>query len=224
MSTSITQTIVVIGSTGLIGSEVFRLLSSLGRYRVIGATPSTDPPLDIEDVATMRRFFEQVGPVHHVVVTAGAARFGHVAELSAEDFAIGLRSKLMGQVNVVREASKYVAEPVPGTPGSITLTSGALSHTPIPASSAVALVNGGLDAFVRAASLDLPSTLRVNVVSPGWLAETRRKMGLDPAGSVSAREVATLYLRAIESVERGKVFSLASDQPLRRTHHEGPRA
>lgn len=206
MITSNMQTVVIIGSTGLIGSEVVDLLSSTDRahrYRVHGATPNTTPPLDLGDSASMRRYFEQVTPVHHVVVTAGDARFGRLLELTAEDFAVGLRSKLMGQVNLVREASKYIEKP-----GSITLTSGALAHSPIPGSSAVALVNGALDSFVRAACLDLPETLRVNVVSPGWLAETRRKLGLDPAGSVTAREVAALYLRAIESDARGRVFAL----------------
>jgi NAD(P)-dependent dehydrogenase (short-subunit alcohol dehydrogenase family) len=208
MTNSTMQTIVVIGSTGLIGSAVVGLLSDADRarrYRVLGATPRTAPPLDLEDSASVRRYFERIAPVHHVVVTAGDARFGHLLELTAEDFAVGLRSKLMGQVNVVREAAKYIIEP-----GSITLTSGALAHSPIPGSSAVALVNGALDSFVRAAGLDLPAALRVNVVSPGWLAETRRKLGLDPAGSVTARDVAVLYLQALEGDARGRVFAADS--------------
>jgi NAD(P)-dependent dehydrogenase (short-subunit alcohol dehydrogenase family) len=205
MSSSSTQTVIVVGSTGLIGSEVFRLLASIDggrRYRVLGAHPGTEPPLDLEDTASMRSYFDRVGPVHHVVVAAGDARFGRFPELTTEDFAVGLRSKLMGQVNLVREAWQRILRP-----GSITLTSGALAHSPIPGSSAVALVNGALDSFVRAATLDLPSAVRVNVVSPGWLAETRRKMGLDPAGSVTAREVAELYVRAIESDARGEILT-----------------
>jgi NAD(P)-dependent dehydrogenase (short-subunit alcohol dehydrogenase family) len=114
-------------------------------------------------------------------------------------------------VNLVREAVAHVRQP-----GSITLTSGALSHTPLPSSSAVALVNGAVDSFVCAATLDLPIGIRLNVVSPGWLEETRRALGLDPAGSVPAREIAELYLEAIAGDARGQVLSLRADAPAAR--------
>jgi NAD(P)-dependent dehydrogenase (short-subunit alcohol dehydrogenase family) len=212
MSDSTTQTVVLIGSTGLIGREIVRLLSSIEggrRYRVLGATRSSDPPLDLEDRTVLSSYFERTGPVSHVVVAAGDARFGALSELTDADFEVGIRSKLMGQVNVVRAAQRVLARP-----GSITLTSGALSHSPIPSSSAVALVNGAVDSFVRAAALELPTSVRLNVVSPGWLAETRRALGLDPAGSVAAREIAGLYLKAIAGDAHGQVFSATEGDRL----------
>lgn len=208
MPSSITQNVIVVGSTGLIGGEIGRLLSDLEggtRYRVLGAHRSSDPPFDIQDIASMRRYLGQAGSVEHIIVAAGEATFGRFAELSTEDFATSLRSKLMGQVNVVRESWRYLS---PG--GSITLTSGELAHTPIPGSSAVALVNGAVDAFVRAATLDLPAAVRLNVVSPGWIAETREKLGLDRAGSFTAREVARLYLQVLEGRARGTVLTSES--------------
>lgn len=213
MSSSIKQTIVVIGSTGLIGSAIARKLSALEggrRYTVIGATRDTTPPLDLGSITSIRGYFEAIGAIHHVVVAAGDARFGHLSELSSEDFAVGLRSKLMGQINVVREAAHRLI-----VPGSITLTSGALAHTPIAGSSAVALVNGAIDAFVRAAALDLPHAVRVNVVSPGWIAETRLRMGLDPTGAVAVEDVAEAYVEAIEGDAHGQVFSAEARRPSR---------
>jgi NAD(P)-dependent dehydrogenase (short-subunit alcohol dehydrogenase family) len=198
-----TQKIAVIGHTGLIGTRVASLLTAHGHH-VVGVTHETDPALDLLDAASIESFFGRV-PVDHVVVTAGDARFGGFDALDAEAFEVGLRSKLMGQVTVAMTALESLP---PG--GSVTLTSGALAHTPIPGSAAVALVNGALDSFVRAIALDTPPDRRINVVSPGWIRETMIRMGLDPAGGASAADVARLYLRAIESDAHGEVIEVSS--------------
>lgn len=198
------NTVIVVGHTGLIGSHVTSLLEAHG-YGVVGATPSTTPRLDLRSPETIAGFLERT-PFQHVVVTAGAARFGALSELSQDDFEVGLESKLMGQVTVARVALRLLPQG-----GSVTLTSGALSHTPIPGSSAVALVNGAIDAFVRAAALDFPAGRRINAVSPGWIAETRLRLGLDPEGATSAADVARLYLDALRGTEHGRVLSASTD-------------
>jgi hypothetical protein len=43
---------------------------------------------------------------------------------------------------------------------SFTFTSGVLSHDPIRTGASAALVNGALDAFVKAAAIELPRGLR----------------------------------------------------------------
>lgn len=194
------NTVVLVGHTGLIGSHVAPLLEARG-YRVVGATPRTTPPLDLASPESIGEFLEKT-PFLHVVVAAGDARFGSLSELSLADFAVGLQSKLMGQVTVARVASRLLP---PG--GSVTLTSGALSHSPIPGSAAVALVNGALDAFVRAAALEFPAGRRINVVSPGWIAETRQRLGLDPGEASSAADVARLYLEAVAGTAHGRVIA-----------------
>lgn len=200
MSSSTTRsTVAVVGHTGLIGSHVATLLGEHG-HRVVGATPDTSPPLDLTDRASVERFFGEVSP-DHVVVAAGDARFGGFDALDPAAFERGLRHKLMGQVDLAMIALRLLP-----AGGSVTLTSGALAHTPIPGSAAVALVNGALDSFVRAIALDSPPGKRINVVSPGWIRETRIRMGLDPAGATSAADVARLYLRAIESDAHGQVI------------------
>jgi hypothetical protein len=66
--------------------------------------------------------------------------------------------------------------------GSFTLTSGILSQHPTPGSASISLVNAGVESFARAAALELPRGIRINVVSPPWVRETLQAMGRDPHG------------------------------------------
>lgn len=205
MSHTNSQRVIVVGYTGLIGSAIVQQLSRVGapnQYEVLGVTKDTEPGLDLENPSSIRALFDQVGRVDHVVVAAGDARFGALAQLDEAAFAVGLRSKLMGQVHIALAALARLPEG-----GSVTLTSGALSHTPIIGSAAVALVNGAIDSFVKAAALETPPGRRINVVSPGWIRETRIRMGLDPDPGTSALDVAKLYVVAIESALHGQVLS-----------------
>jgi NAD(P)-dependent dehydrogenase (short-subunit alcohol dehydrogenase family) len=99
--------------------------------------------------------------VDGIVSTAGAARFAPLEKLSDEDFRFSLANKLMGQVNLARIGIDYLNDK-----GSITLTSGILSHQPMVGSAVISLVNAGLEGFTRAAALEAPRGIRVNVVSP----------------------------------------------------------
>src|SRR5581483_8939700 len=114
----------------------------------------------------IRALFGRVGELDAVVSCAGGAAWKPLADLTDEDFALSLRNKLMGQVNVVRHGFDSVR-----SGGSLTITSGILARTAMPSSAAVSLVNAGLEGFTRAAALEAPRRIRVNVVSPPWVAE-----------------------------------------------------
>ena len=47
-----------------------------------------------------------IGNFDALVSAAGLAKFGALAELSDEDYSLGLDHKLMGQVNLVRMGSR----------------------------------------------------------------------------------------------------------------------
>ena len=47
----------------------------------------------------------------------------------------------------------------------------------------VTTVNAAVEAFVRATAVE-PLNVRVNAVSPGWVAETLQAMGRDPAPGI----------------------------------------
>jgi NAD(P)-dependent dehydrogenase (short-subunit alcohol dehydrogenase family) len=80
---------------------------------------------------------------------------------------IGLDDKLMGQVNLVLIGRQYL-----NNNGSFTLASGVLSHDPIRYGTAASLVNGAIDAFVRAAAVELTRGMRINAISPGVVTES----------------------------------------------------
>ncbi|MGW6903017.1 hypothetical protein [Streptomyces sp. NPDC054940] len=67
-----------------------------------------------------------------------------------------------------------------------------------------ALINSGLEGFVRNAGGELPRNLRINVISPGWIKETLEGMGLDSAGGTPVSEVARAYVEAVEGAMQGQ--------------------
>jgi NAD(P)-dependent dehydrogenase (short-subunit alcohol dehydrogenase family) len=181
--------VLVIGASGTIGRAVSELLEP--DHEVLRATRSTEIPVDIENPDSIRSAFQRLAPLDAIVVAAGSGPFGPLDELSENDFYNAIRSKLMSQVNVVRLAKDVLRKG-----GSITLTSGILSRSPWPGSAPVAMVNGALESFVRAAALDRKDRHRINVVSPPLIAETAEKRGMEEKG-VPVREVARVYVESI---------------------------
>lgn len=193
--------ILLIGSTGTIGSAVKQLLSEHGHH-VIGANHSSgDYRVDLANKASITALFEQVGKVDAIVSTAGQAQFGPLLELSDSAFALGLDNKLMGQVNLLREGVKHLNDG-----GSITLTSGLLAQAPMPGSAAISPVNAAVEGFVRAAALELPRGLRVNAASPVFVTETAAAMGMDIGNTLSAATTAKTYLASVEGSMSGQVL------------------
>ncbi len=124
--------------------------------------------------------------------------------MTAKEFEIGLRDKLMGQINLVIEGRSSVE---PG--GSFTLISGVLSHDPIRYGVSASLVNAAIDGFVRAAAIEL-APIRINAVSPTVLEESMDAFGAYFRGfePVPARRVALAYVKSIEGAQTGEVYGV----------------
>jgi len=195
--------VLVVGATGLLGGAIVRALA--GRAEVILAARTGVPQtVDITDRASLESLFARVGAVDDIVCTAGMVRFVPWANVTDEDWTQGLAHKLMGQVNLVRVGAPFVRDG-----GSITLTSGVLAQRPMPGSSIVSTVNAAVEGFVRAAAIEIGRGVRVNAVSPGWVAETMQRMGMDPSPGIPAAEVAERFVRLIESEINGCVIIAA---------------
>jgi NAD(P)-dependent dehydrogenase (short-subunit alcohol dehydrogenase family) len=190
--------VVVIGGTGTIGSAVAEALR--GSHEVVAASRRTDPRVDLADTGTIAALFEFVNDADAVICCAANAPLGSITEISDEAFRDTIVPKLLGQVTLAIHAAGRLRDG-----GSITLTSGEIPEG-TPGAAGGALVNAGLEAFVRAAASDLGRGLRINAVSPGWVAESMSELGMDAAEGTPTREVARAYLEAIEGTMRGEIL------------------
>lgn len=190
------KTVVVIGATGTIGNAVADTLEAAG-HEVLRASRKGALAVDLEDPKSIESMLANAGPVDAIVSVAGRASFGSAQDASDDEFELGIRSKLMGQVNLIRIAAKRVSPSA-----SITVTSGILGTNPGPGTAPVAMANAGLEGFVRAAAKDLPEGPRINVVSPPFVRETAVKMGMGQVG-MPAADVAKSYLAVVDGESSG---------------------
>ena len=194
--------ILLIGAAGTIGSAVDKELSQRHEVIRIGRS-SGDFQVDISDSASIRKLFEQTGKFDALICAAGNVTFAPLGEMNADSFALGLKDKLMGQVNLLLIGREYANDGA-----SFTFTSGVLSHDPIRTGASAALVNGALDSFVKAAAIELPRGLRVNSISPTVLLEAMGSYapyfrGYKP---VPAADVALAYAKSVEGLQTGQTF------------------
>lgn len=194
--------ILIIGGKGTIGKKVAAHLNEKHEVIVAGRN-GAEIQVDIRDKDSIREMFEKVPAVDAVVCTAGEAKWDNFNDLTEEDFYLGIRSKLMGQINLVRIGKDYV-----NTKGSFTLTTGVLGDDPVAKTTAAALVNGALHSFVKAVDLEIDNEIRVNAVSCGLVDDAYEKYklffpGYDP---VSMDRVINGYVKSVEGHIRGQII------------------
>lgn len=194
--------VIVIGASGTIGKGIVEQLGLRHEVITVGRN-SGQFQVKIEDPASVEALFKQVGKVDGVVVAAGDLHFGPLAEMTAEQFYVGLNSKLMGQVNVALAAQKYLNDG-----GSITLTSGSVSENPIRFGANASTVNRAVEGFVTGAAVEMPRGLRINVISPTLVDESVEAYGPYFYGmeTVPVKRVALAYSRSVEGAENGKNY------------------
>ena len=195
--------VVVVGATGTIGRAVVEALSP--RHEIVPVSRrSTQHKVDLAEPASIRAMYDAIGAFDAVVCAAGEAKFAPFDSLTDSDFQFSVGNKLMGQVHLVRLGFAHVRDG-----GSFTLTSGVLARSPMKGSAAISLVNSGVEGFARAAALEAPRGIRVNVVSPPWVAETLRAMGMDPSPGMPAASLARYYVQSVEGSQTGIVLDAA---------------
>ena len=196
--------ILIIGGTGTIGKKIVSHFSSNDEVLVAGRS-SKDFPVDIADSATIEQLFSKTGKVDAIICAAGEAKWALFDELSEEDYYIGLRSKLMGQVNLVRIGRHYL-----NPNGSITLTTGILADDPVEKTASAAMVNGGIHSFVKAAALELENGIRLNVVSSGVVEDAYVKYESYFPGhpAIPMNKMMLGYVRSVKGKGTGEIIRI----------------
>jgi NAD(P)-dependent dehydrogenase (short-subunit alcohol dehydrogenase family) len=201
--------ILLVGASGTLGRAVAAELGQ--RHEVIAAGRSSGSiKIDLTDVESIRRGLKETGELDAVISAAGKVTFAPLADFKAAPFGeslhtLGITDKLLGQVNLALAARDHLRDG-----GSITLTTGILSEQPIVTGSSATLVNGAIEGFVRAAAIELPRGLRINVVSPNVLVEAMASYGPFFRGfePVTAARAALAFSRSVEGAQTGQIYKV----------------
>jgi NAD(P)-dependent dehydrogenase (short-subunit alcohol dehydrogenase family) len=199
-----TMKLLIIGGNGTIGKKVSTHFSKKHEM-IIAGRQSGDVSVDIADSKSIQAMFDTTGKVDAILCIAGEAKWAPFDSLTEEDFYIGLRSKLMGQVNLVRIGQNFLN---PG--GSFTLTTGILADYPVVMTTSAAMVNGAVHSFVKAAALELKNAHRINVVSSGLVEDAVEKYeayfpGHNP---IPMQKVINGYVKSVEGKGTGEIIRM----------------
>ena len=100
--------VVIIGATVTIGKAVATLLDAKG-YEIVRGSRHSQPSVDINDPASIGAFYTTIGEVDAVIYTAaGTSSYSPVSELTDEGIDRDIKSKVLGQVNLVRQGLSHV--------------------------------------------------------------------------------------------------------------------
>ncbi|MBW2938843.1 short chain dehydrogenase [Aureisphaera sp. CAU 1614] len=195
--------ILVIGGSGTIGKKVVKFLKQKHEV-LIGGRNSGDVKIDLEDIHSIEKALSSISELDAIVNISGEAKWDKFDNLTEDDFYIGIKSKLMGQVNLVRIGNKFLNKG-----GSFTLTTGILADDPVDMTTSAAMVNGAINSFVKAVALELENH-RINVVSAGLVEDAFEKYkdyfpGHDP---VPMQKVINGYVKSIEGKINGEIIKV----------------
>ncbi|MDO9408868.1 SDR family oxidoreductase [Patulibacter sp.] len=164
---------VLVVGTGGIGREIAAAVVRSGGEAILAgrdaerAGAAAEPigarslALDVTDEDSVADGLHRVGPLDHLVSTAGAAAKGPLADLTVQDVERAVRAKLVGALLLAKHAAPLLAED-----GSLTFFSGVVAWRPSAGMATMAMTNGGLAHLGPALAIEL-APRRVNVVSPG---------------------------------------------------------
>jgi len=214
--------VVIIGGSSGIGLETARLALMHGSEVIIASRSEgklqrakdqlggnvTIHVLDTMQEQQVQSFFEKVGPIDHLVVTAAETSGGSFIDTDTAAARQLFENKFWGQFYAAKYGAPNIADN-----GSITLFSGVVAYKSMIGSATLGAVNAAVSNLGQTLALEL-APIRVNVVSPGIIdtpsrskmaEEARNKFYTDlgnklPTGRVGkAEDVAQAVLYAMQN-------------------------
>jgi len=196
--------VLVVGASGTIGKLIIKELAPRHEIIEVGKSKGRHQ-VDITSEDSVRQLFQKVGKIDAIVSAAGSVHFGPLNEMTADQFKIGLHDKLLGQVNLALIGQRYLNDG-----GSITLTSGSLSHDPVKYGANASTVNAAIDGFIRSAAIEMERGIRINSVSPTVLKESWGVYGPYFSGTDPAPgdKVALAFRKSVEGHQTGQTYRI----------------
>jgi NAD(P)-dependent dehydrogenase (short-subunit alcohol dehydrogenase family) len=158
--------LVVIGGSSGIGRAVAERALQMGwEVTVASRDPGRGPAearrldLDVTDGDAVRRAFAGLGPIDHLVSTAGVAATGSARDADLDAGRRAFEAKLFGPLTAIRSTEVRA---------SIVLTSGLAATVPAAGAFFTGTVNGAVEAAVRSLAREL-APVRVNAIAPGMI-------------------------------------------------------
>lgn len=168
--------IVILGGTSGIGLATAQAAAQEGANVVVASsrqssvdnalaalpTGTEGHALDLSNEEQIRALFDRIGPLDHLVFTAGETlQLADLTEIALERARQAFNLRFWGAFSAVKFASKLIRRG-----GSIVLTTGIASLRPRKGWTVAAAICGAMDALTRALAVEL-APIRVNAVSPG---------------------------------------------------------
>jgi NAD(P)-dependent dehydrogenase (short-subunit alcohol dehydrogenase family) len=145
---------IIVGASGTMGKHLAAAFEKEHEIIRVGSKTG-DIQADITSPESIEKLFRQAGSFDALICTAGPSYVGPWKNRTGKEFRKGIDGKLMGQVNLVLIAQHYI-----NPKGSFTLISGALTQDPVLNFANASAANGAVEAFVRAAAIELENSVR----------------------------------------------------------------
>jgi len=182
--------ILLIGAHGTIG-KILKPAFAKNHEIISAGRNSGDFRIDLSDINSIKKIFKEIKNIDACICVAGDCFTGDLLSLDEEKLNIGIKNKLVGQINLALIGQKYL-----NNNGSFTLTSGKMADKPVKNNICKAIVNGGINSFVLASSLELERGIRINVVSPAKVSE------------IPANDLIDAYLKSVEDSINGQIIKI----------------
>ncbi|MCH9744900.1 MAG: SDR family oxidoreductase, partial [Gammaproteobacteria bacterium] len=138
----------IVGASGTIGSAVVKELEK-DTELVSASLHNGDHKLDLADQNSIKKLFKETGKLDAIVCVASrGVVFKPLMEMTVAEYVASMQQKLLGQIGLVLEGIRVLNDR-----GSVTLTTGIMSHDFVKNGTAASLVNNAVNGFVKAAAL-----------------------------------------------------------------------
>jgi NAD(P)-dependent dehydrogenase (short-subunit alcohol dehydrogenase family) len=169
------QTVVVIGGSSGIGLETARLAREAGADVILTARDRdrlhragielgarSIAAFDATDFERVRKFFDELGQVDHVLVTGPGPYYAPLAELDFDRIRRDIDSHLLLPIEVARQAAGKVR------PGGTLLFMGGTGGRRPDAGAVITALTAALPALTRNLAIEL-APIRVNLIAAGFV-------------------------------------------------------